>query len=223
MRRRSSTRSELFASVWLLSFPSHLRAVPRSYPSVAQKTLSVSLPPPTLGELLERMSPVQLAFFDVLDKELAKIERFFLAREAEARERSGQLRGQLYELQGHRRAFHEAQDHARFPTALRAPQRVRRALLRRPPVRTRTATPVDDEKHTVTSEKPKEKPGPRKVYNPEEYHHARKTLKRAVLEHYRGLEVLNNYRVRTPGFLFRPCFSSRGADAAVLGHFGVRS
>ncbi|KAI0760362.1 SPX domain-containing protein [Fomes fomentarius] len=32
-------------------------------------------------------------------------------------------------------------------------------------------------------------------YDPEEYQHAKKQLKKAVLECYRGLEVLNNYRV----------------------------
>ena len=31
---------------------------------------------------------------------------------------------------------------------------------------------------------------------PEDYVSARKKLKRAVAEHYSGLEVLNNYRVR---------------------------
>ena len=32
--------------------------------------------------------------------------------------------------------------------------------------------------------------------HPEDYVSARKKLKRAVAEHYSGLEVLNNYRVR---------------------------
>ncbi len=32
--------------------------------------------------------------------------------------------------------------------------------------------------------------------DPDEYLQARKQLKRAVSEHYHGLEVLNNYRVR---------------------------
>jgi hypothetical protein len=35
-----------------------------------------------------------------------------------------------------------------------------------------------------------------RILDPEEYHHARKKLQRAVLEFYRGLELLNNYRVR---------------------------
>jgi hypothetical protein len=34
------------------------------------------------------------------------------------------------------------------------------------------------------------------ILDPDEYLHARKQLKRAVLEHYHALEVLNNYRVR---------------------------
>lgn len=35
-----------------------------------------------------------------------------------------------------------------------------------------------------------------KLLQPEDYISARKKLKRAVAEHYSGLEVLNNYRVR---------------------------
>jgi len=62
--------------------------------------------PLTLQQVLEHMSPVQLAFFDKLNAELAKVESFFIEREDEARTRSSQLRGQLDELKDHRRLFH---------------------------------------------------------------------------------------------------------------------
>jgi hypothetical protein len=52
------------------------------------------------------MSPVQLEFFNKLNAELSKIESFFIEKEAEARVRSLQLRGQLEELKDHRRLFH---------------------------------------------------------------------------------------------------------------------
>lgn len=52
------------------------------------------------------MSPIQLEFFNKLNAELSKVESFFIEREAEARERSTQLRGQLEELKDHRRLFH---------------------------------------------------------------------------------------------------------------------
>ena len=65
-----------------------------------------STPPPTLAQVLEHMSPVQLEFFNKLNAELSKVESFFLEREAEARARSLQLRGQLEELKDHRHLFH---------------------------------------------------------------------------------------------------------------------
>ena len=62
--------------------------------------------PPTLAEVLEPMSPIQLEFFNKFNAELSKVESFFIERESEARERSMQLRGQLEELKDHRRLFH---------------------------------------------------------------------------------------------------------------------
>jgi hypothetical protein len=52
------------------------------------------------------MSPIQLEFFNKFNAELSKVESFFIEREAEARERTVQLRGQLEELKNHRRLFY---------------------------------------------------------------------------------------------------------------------
>ncbi|KAI0298700.1 hypothetical protein B0F90DRAFT_685985 [Multifurca ochricompacta] len=75
----------------------------------------------TLYELLESIPPVQLAFFDKLNHELSKTESFFIAREAEARMRSLQLREQLEELRDHRRLFRDAHSGARRRTSLSFP------------------------------------------------------------------------------------------------------
>ena len=83
--------------VYLLCFP--------VIPSRSATSFSTTHPP-TLAEVLEPMSPIQLEFFNKFDAELSKVESFFIEREAEARERSIQLRGQLEELQDHRRLFH---------------------------------------------------------------------------------------------------------------------
>ena len=69
-------------------------------------TSSLTTHPPTLAEVLEPMPPIQLEFFNKFNAELSKVESFFIEREAEARERSMQLRGQLEELKDHRRLFH---------------------------------------------------------------------------------------------------------------------
>ncbi|OAX34316.1 hypothetical protein K503DRAFT_456002 [Rhizopogon vinicolor AM-OR11-026] len=38
-------------------------------------------------------------------------------------------------------------------------------------------------------------PPPKHEFGPQEYQHAKKSLKKAAVEYYRGLEVLNNYRI----------------------------
>ncbi|KZT04537.1 uncharacterized protein LAESUDRAFT_728021 [Laetiporus sulphureus 93-53] len=61
---------------------------------------------PPLHELLPLLTPVQRAFFDMLDGELDKVESFFCAKERELSARYQAVEKQLEELKGHRRAFH---------------------------------------------------------------------------------------------------------------------
>lgn len=53
--------------------------------------------------------------------------------------------------------------------------------------------------------------------NPDEYLQARKQLKRAVTEHYRALEVLNNYRVRPAPSYWCPTDDKKEADSEYHG------
>ncbi|KAI0066844.1 hypothetical protein BV25DRAFT_1249814 [Artomyces pyxidatus] len=151
---------------------------------------SLHNPPFTLSEILEGLSSIEAAFFQALDAELVKIEAFFLAREAEARERSRELRLQLLELQEHRRAYYAAHGSQILPVVSRAPKRIRRALHHES-----TAKPNKDAEKPSQDDAQESRLHPGKIFEPDEYLHARKKLKRAVLEHYRGLEVLNNYRI----------------------------
>ncbi|KAI0266051.1 EXS family-domain-containing protein [Gloeopeniophorella convolvens] len=194
LRKRSTTRSTRLTT----RLPTPLTRTPvnhsTSVPSITQA------PQPTLAQLLEPMPPIQLAFFDKLASELAKIEAFFIARETEARERSRRLRAQLDELKDHRRLFYEAHPADHRPWSLPflpapgapAAKRLRRALHHpRGPIHVDEDDAAGGEKDAPGAHEKRRAPR----LNPEEYQHARKRLKRAALEHYRGLEVLNNYRI----------------------------
>jgi hypothetical protein len=178
----------------------------------------------TLAQVLEHMSPVQLAFFDKLNAELSKIESFFIDREGEGRTRSLQLRQQLEELKDHRRLFHVTEPflsllyatdwaisltkHAHpenqppmsfnllsFPGS-DAPKRLSRVLgFSHQPTDTDNKAPVEGHGADVARDSGAHHLAGGAKLDPDEYLHARKQLKRAVSEHYHALEVLNNYRV----------------------------
>jgi xenotropic and polytropic retrovirus receptor 1 len=50
-----------------------------------------------------QLSPEETKFFDMLDSELDRIESFYVTREKESQERLGMLRGQLNQLNEHKK------------------------------------------------------------------------------------------------------------------------
>lgn len=61
----------------------------------------------SFDELYETLEDDEKAFFDLLEKELEKVEDFYAARVSEAQRRAHDLRDQLRELAEHRKIFHE--------------------------------------------------------------------------------------------------------------------
>jgi SPX domain len=58
-----------------------------------------------LFKVLERMTPLEIRFFEKIDSELAKVQDFYQKRLKEALDRSTLIKGQLNELEDHRQAF----------------------------------------------------------------------------------------------------------------------
>lgn len=75
--------------------------------------------PVTLIEVLAELPPLQLQFFEALDRELIKVQNFYREREKDAIIRSAIIREQLNELKDHRRIFHVSElSHIRSITCL---------------------------------------------------------------------------------------------------------
>ncbi|KAJ7666140.1 SPX domain-containing protein [Mycena polygramma] len=156
----------------------------------------------SLQALIPLLSPQELAFFSALDSELQKVEAFYLSREKEMKERTRSLQAQLRELNEHRKLFDAA--HPTTPLPWRALLNPTRFIgySRKLPIRTTHMEntggipfegPVDTPS-AVKKEEDKIAPFPEHL-DPKAYLYARRKLKKAVLEHYRGLEMLHNYRI----------------------------
>ncbi|CCA74266.1 related to putative phosphate transporter 1 [Serendipita indica DSM 11827] len=180
---------------------------PRLFKSLSVNRLNTSpqhaaRPPATsLAELLTEMSPLEQQFVGALDKELLKVETFYRDREREALVRSALIKDQLEELKDHRKIFHAYEDQQviTFPKALGklAAQLSPPQFLKPAPKDVLGAgdhNPLAPSSSRQPGISRSGSPNPNHL-DPDEYHNAKKKLKKAVLEFYRGIEYLHNYRI----------------------------
>ncbi|KAG8807091.1 hypothetical protein FRC17_004659 [Serendipita sp. 399] len=151
--------------------------------------------PTTLAEALAGLTPLEQEFIQALDAELAKVENFYREREKEAIIRSSVIKAQLNELKDHRKIFHAYEEqHPPLPKVLGkmaahiVPQTLSRAY------HVDEASPQASEPAPSTSRQRAASPHASRL-DPEEYQNAKKGLKRVMLEFYRGVEYLSNYRI----------------------------
>ena len=182
----------------------------------------------TFDELYEHCEPDERAFFDLLDRELEKVETFYQARLQDALRRAHELRDQLRELAEHRRIYHEIYPEGmpewetrvtrilpgsasaqvfsnvagnlqrRVPFLSREPDSGTKPSggeNGQPPTGTKGPNGVSiSEEHKALREA-MEADKDHRTYSPERYQKYKKDLKAAVLEFYRQLELVKNYRV----------------------------
>ncbi|KAL0578222.1 Xenotropic and polytropic retrovirus receptor 1 [Marasmius crinis-equi] len=137
-----------------------------------------------LNTLLTLLTPEQAKFFNYLDTQLEKIESFYVSREKELLERTTVLQQQLDELRQHRETFHKAQ-------AKTAREWVR---FKHDPLAAIIPDSMKGKGKRAASSDGSVSPT-RRAFDPEEYHSAKKRLRKAVVEHYRVIELLHNYRI----------------------------
>ncbi|KAJ6588945.1 SPX domain-containing protein [Mycena capillaripes] len=148
------------------------------------------------------LSPPELAFFSTLDAELEKIESFYLAREKEMKIHTELLEDQLNELDEHQRLYDAAYP-AGMPTnailslkakLLNEEQAVSAAKDKGKATVKGAAAKFLDNAASSSMHRAQEQSAAARL-DPDEFHDAKHKLKKAVLEHYRGLEMLQNYRI----------------------------
>jgi len=173
----------------------------------------------TFEDLYKTLEPDEKAFFDLLQRELDKVESFYNAREGDAQRRAHDLRDQLLELAQHRKIFHEMYPHglpeweAKVGRIIPVPGGtttiggVAKSLRQRIPWMDGSAgegilssgpsadPEVLDEQRKQRLREEIGHDVEHHTYNPERYTKYKKDLKDASLEFYRQLELIKNYRV----------------------------
>ncbi|CAE6408391.1 unnamed protein product [Rhizoctonia solani] len=150
-------------------------------------------PPETVQELLAGLGPNELAFFTVLDQEIDKVESFYSERERDAQLKVAALKEQFQELRGHKQlssvgneglwpGFFHLLDSINIPSIPIAGQPTGKSA----DASAKSETPLSNPQAHV---------GSSVAHDPDAYQRAKKKLKKAVLEFYRGLELLQNYRI----------------------------
>ncbi|WVQ84502.1 hypothetical protein IAT38_006654 [Cryptococcus sp. DSM 104549] len=207
------------------SQPRSLRSMTLPSPALGHRSPASSRPPETFEDLYNSLEEDEAAFFDLLERELDKVETFYVAREEEAKARARELRAQLRELAEHRKLYHELYPEgmpeweAKVGRILPSGKAVSAPSFSKLRSRlkfvfdesdaskkdgdeagangalSRTQSPVMDarERSQLQAEMTADKN--HQTYNPERYQRAKKDLKTAVLEYYRQLELIKNYRI----------------------------
>ncbi|KAF4583455.1 hypothetical protein EYR38_002206 [Pleurotus pulmonarius] len=207
----------------MISRRSQSQRIPQSMKSRgsvrAPTLLNGPFTPMPLHELFPHLSSTEKLFFAALDHELEKIEAFYEKQEKALQEHTQMLKEQLNELAEHRKQFYEAfPEHKQtLASALKQYQSGLRWRLRlgkakenaveqtvelsstQPPSMERPTTSgtaiSNDESDHVGPSKGHALDTSSRLLAPDEYHHAKKKLRKAVVEHYRALEALKNYRI----------------------------
>ncbi|KAG8714690.1 hypothetical protein FRC08_011581 [Ceratobasidium sp. 394] len=156
--------------------------------------------PANVDELLAGIGPNELAFFTAVDQELEKVDKFYSERERDAKLKVAALKEQFHELllqdtqEGLWPGFFHLLDSINIPLSIPHPTG------KSPDTSLKTDTPQTNTGMHA---------GPSLVHDPDAYQRAKKKLKKAVLEFYRGLELLQNYRIPSQSIYMRERVETR--------------
>ncbi|CAE6434665.1 unnamed protein product [Rhizoctonia solani] len=140
-------------------------------------------PPVSIDDLLLSLNSVELEFFELLHQEIEKVDAFYKAREKDAILKMSALREQMKELRDHKKLLDEHRD-GLWPGVL--------SVFSSANPKATKSTENLDESRPQSRERAH---ADRAARDPDAYRRAKKKLKKAVLEFYKSLEHLQNYRI----------------------------